>query len=810
MSKQFSQPHQEFQSFVSQFVQLVGGKQYSEAISLVQSTDKSFLGMPFESNNQNNTLLHACRHGILDLVKAILDIDPDLQTSQNKHQNTPLHEAALNPNLTIADFLLEPNDKLIAQKNATGHIPLHFAAMSNNTPLVKFFLSQMTKDQVAIVTTKDCYNALHLAVHSGNAENVRMIIEANPDLISSVDANGRLPLHHAVRANGNTEIPDILLAEQYKPKEQITAQAGGDNDYTPVHFAAASNNVPALELMLQICPEASKISGSNGHNPLHAAAASKQECTSAGMFLCRIMEKADINAPDKQQKTPFMLAFATKKSGLATFLEGFSGLKDSLSQLQESRLSLEKSAFSHDDIQSAVKNLHHAPLLLEATSHGLFEEGRIEEAYKCYKTAKRLAESKLQSQKLMEPRFSDCSGQYPPFLVKESLEAVLDISYVIEFANDAWSRNLPSRIESYIKQIEQNKKVLLLLTDDKMTLCDRAIKLEKKSEDECNFIYINPLGTSHAMDTTAKTILQHLTAKTEDAVTIFDLKSPHASEGNKIGIYIIEDIIRLAKLDASASRLALVKALPTSDNFDPEKAEKKMEWGRDTNPFYSTEKMSLLAPLVFTDMETKFFTPVLLTKQTVLDNFQEAIGYVTNHNKPSALLVYDATEKNWSGLAIKKNAETGNITLFFSDPKKHLEKFIGGVSKIMIQHSQGCNIVKATENYEKTWDSGPATLGNLCKFICTDPNLLSSSRLGAILKYSIDETRAEHIALLQKSGINVPPLEKVNFSDQPTSYMYAFMPDSQFEQEIVSLEEGRGASQKILGEGSHSDGYTIC
>lgn len=325
--------------------------------------------------------------------------------------------------------------------------------------------------------------------------------------------------------------------------------------------------------------------------------------------------------------------------------------------------------------------------------------------------------------------------------------------------------------------MNNDKKIILLLTNKEMTQCDRALKLERKDEDECKVTYINTAGIPMKKDPSAKLIFDQI-ADDEGvgSTSICDLATPFASIEAKQGLYIIEALTRIDKLPLNSPKLARVKSLPTKIDFDPIKAEEMMELLRDTSPNYSPLKMGKLVPLVFKDIDAQLFIPVLLTKQEVTERLKEASKSIAETSKPAALIIYDG--EKWSGIAFKKYADSG-IILFLSDPETKLLEIVGKVIMVTFPNH---TIITAPRHSDNVFDSGPITLENLHKFFVTDCSL-NNSKLESIFKSlpielnvssSIKNIRAGHIELLQKVGIQVPSLDKIAFDNIHTSYIHDF------------------------------------
>lgn len=113
----------------------------------------------------------------------------------------------------------------------------------------------------------------HDAIRSGDASEVRDMLDADPQLVSSVDVeidSGNLPLHIAVK-NSHLEITQILLEGGADVDARIDASAKAQYDYTALHLAAVAGNAKIADLLLKH-GAAINCKGRRDWTPLHFAA----------------------------------------------------------------------------------------------------------------------------------------------------------------------------------------------------------------------------------------------------------------------------------------------------------------------------------------------------------------------------------------------------------------------------------------------------------------------------------------------------------------------------------------------------------
>ncbi|WP_343288923.1 ankyrin repeat domain-containing protein [Wolbachia endosymbiont of Encarsia formosa] len=179
---------------------------------------------------------------VLELTKRGADVN-----QVDSYQQTTLHQSAANGDIEII--------KILAAKNADLNVEdlarltaLYKAAANGHKEVVKF-LRQNGADVKKNGALKLTF--LHIAVANGYEELVKCVVENDDNIagyIEMVDIFGWTPLYWAA-AKEKTEILEILL--------QAISQCGASVDIedeltgqSPLHIAAMSDNVEAVELLI--------------------------------------------------------------------------------------------------------------------------------------------------------------------------------------------------------------------------------------------------------------------------------------------------------------------------------------------------------------------------------------------------------------------------------------------------------------------------------------------------------------------------------------------------------------------------------
>lgn len=84
---------------------------------------------------------------------------------------------------------------------------------------------------------------IHDAAKAGNLEQVKALLKANPDLISSKDDNGVTPLHWAA-IRGHKDVAEYLIVNN------ADVNAKSNTGLTPLHAATSGDSKDVAELLL--------------------------------------------------------------------------------------------------------------------------------------------------------------------------------------------------------------------------------------------------------------------------------------------------------------------------------------------------------------------------------------------------------------------------------------------------------------------------------------------------------------------------------------------------------------------------------
>ena len=189
-----------------------------------------------QKNNKGYTAFYiSCANGHLETARVLKDANANIDCTDSKGL-TPLHAAVGSPKSSLIVFTyLVQNGADITLKDARNKQPLDYARREP-LELLKTVISPIWHETL-----------VHKLVYENDVDSLQQLLDLE-GFDNVVDARGRdawTPLHVAAYFN-RTEAAKILL------------QAGADcaavsasKEQTPLHIAAARNNVPTLRTMIR-------------------------------------------------------------------------------------------------------------------------------------------------------------------------------------------------------------------------------------------------------------------------------------------------------------------------------------------------------------------------------------------------------------------------------------------------------------------------------------------------------------------------------------------------------------------------------
>jgi ankyrin repeat protein/beta-lactamase regulating signal transducer with metallopeptidase domain len=283
-------------------------------------------GADIEAKGGNGaTPLHmAASAGHKDIVELLLNRGADVNVLLGASRLTPLHNACRHGHAEVAELLIHKGARLDATDKG-GYPPLYYAlwyehnqttrvlvahgADVNFTPKgdwppLFYVLSSNDQDLIDLLLSKGVRApALHLAAFKGDLTQVRSICAEGTDINARDDVLNWTPLHWAV-SGGQKDIAEFLILKGAE------VNARGKDDYTPLLQAAYVGSKESVELLLSHGAAASI------GKPLHGAAKRGH----VQVLEALIAHGADLDAKDKEGRTPLMRACENSQKGVSELL----------------------------------------------------------------------------------------------------------------------------------------------------------------------------------------------------------------------------------------------------------------------------------------------------------------------------------------------------------------------------------------------------------------------------------------------------------------------------------------------------------
>ncbi|KAK4392207.1 Ankyrin repeat-containing protein [Sesamum angolense] len=186
-----------------------------------------------------------------------------------KRDDTELHSAARAGNLEVVLEITggsgeEELKKLLSKQNQSGETALYVAAECGHVDLVEE-MSKYYDVGSAAIKAKNGYDAFHIAAKLGNLGVLRILLEAMPQLLATVDQANTTPLHTAA-AQGHVEVVDYLLE-----RNSSLATIARNNGKTALHSSARNGHSEVVKALLSKEPGIATWSDKKGQTALHMA-----------------------------------------------------------------------------------------------------------------------------------------------------------------------------------------------------------------------------------------------------------------------------------------------------------------------------------------------------------------------------------------------------------------------------------------------------------------------------------------------------------------------------------------------------------
>nr|XP_017028043.1 transient receptor potential cation channel subfamily A member 1 isoform X3 [Drosophila kikkawai] len=266
-------------------------------------------------DNAGNTPLHiAVESDAYEALDYLLSIPVDTGVLNEKKQ-APVHLATeLNKVKSLRVMGQYRNVIDIQQGGEHGRTALHLAAIYDHEECARILITEF--DACPRKPCNNGYYPIHEAAKNASSKTMEVFFQwgeqrgcTREEMISFYDSEGNVPLHSAVHG-GDIKAVELCL----KSGAKISTQQHDLS--TPVHLACAQGAIDIVKLMFEMQPMEKRICLSctdvQKMTPLHCA--SMFDHPDIVSYL--VAEGADINALDKEHRSPLLLA--ASRSGWKT------------------------------------------------------------------------------------------------------------------------------------------------------------------------------------------------------------------------------------------------------------------------------------------------------------------------------------------------------------------------------------------------------------------------------------------------------------------------------------------------------------
>ncbi|KAL8504602.1 hypothetical protein ACS0TY_015966 [Phlomoides rotata] len=292
-----------------------------EAPTRQQSFNKKEMKKQLTGKRYDSPLHSAARAGDMEVVLQIINGSgeegvKEVLSKQNQSGETALYVAAECGHVDVVEEMAKYYDvSSAAIKSKSGFDAFHIAAKLGELGVLKVLMEAIPQ----LVATVDQSNttALHTAAAQGHIEVVNFLLEINSSLATIARNNGKTALHSSAR-NGHSEVVKALLS-----KEPGIATWSDKKGQTALHMAVKGNSTKVIDEL--VAPDSSVLTITDGkdNTALHIAARKGRPQIVQALLKHEGINKEAIN---KAGETAFDTAEKTSHSDIATILQEY-GIK---------------------------------------------------------------------------------------------------------------------------------------------------------------------------------------------------------------------------------------------------------------------------------------------------------------------------------------------------------------------------------------------------------------------------------------------------------------------------------------------------
>ncbi|XP_071710055.1 ankyrin repeat-containing protein At5g02620-like [Rutidosis leptorrhynchoides] len=165
----------------------------------------------------------AAKQGDLEVLKVLMEAQPELSMTFDQTNTTALHTASEQGHIEVVKFLLEKNSTMATIAKSNLKTALHSCARKGHLEVMKALLEKVP--EIATRADKKGQTALHMAAKGQNVDIINELIAADDSLLNMVDKKENTALHIATR-KGRKEIVLALLSHNELINKQAINKSG--------------------------------------------------------------------------------------------------------------------------------------------------------------------------------------------------------------------------------------------------------------------------------------------------------------------------------------------------------------------------------------------------------------------------------------------------------------------------------------------------------------------------------------------------------------------------------------------------------
>lgn len=202
----------------------------------------------------------------VDLVRALVEMDPDALQETDTENSLPIHIACQNKfiPLEVVKILHEAFANSVKQQDRLHRLPLHLACESNCNITVIKFLCMVFSDAVKEREMFGCYPLICACRSEAPVSTIKLLLGLFPAAAKGCNRHGFLPIHWACKNNAPVEIIQILLLAFPEGVKE-----GNNYHVTPLHLLckAPQPSFETIEMIMKAFPDARRKMDGRGYQP---------------------------------------------------------------------------------------------------------------------------------------------------------------------------------------------------------------------------------------------------------------------------------------------------------------------------------------------------------------------------------------------------------------------------------------------------------------------------------------------------------------------------------------------------------------